>query len=195
MVRLFVAIELPAEVRARLGGLGAGVPGARWVDPEQIHLTLRFIGEVDGGAFEDVRLALGAVRAAPFEIMLEGVGHFGDRRRVRALWAGVAPGAALNRLAAQIEAALAGAGCEPEGRKFKAHVTLARLRGAPVSRVADFLAANALFQAGPIAVDRFQLFSSRLSNSGPSYRVEASYELTAAPRAEYPPVRTLSNAH
>ncbi|MCH8110511.1 MAG: RNA 2',3'-cyclic phosphodiesterase [Proteobacteria bacterium] len=177
MVRLFVAIDLPAQVRARLGGLGAGVPGARWVDPEQIHLTLRFIGEVDGAAFEDVRLALSAVRAPRFEVMLEGVGHFGDRRRVRALWAGVAPGAALNRLAGQIEAALVGAGLEPEGRKFKAHVTLARLRGAPVSRVADFLAGNALFQAGPIAVDRFQLYSSRLSQSGPSYRVEASYEL------------------
>jgi len=177
VVRLFVAIDLPAQVRARLGGLGAGVPGARWVDPEQIHLTLRFIGEVDGAVFEDVRLALGAVRAPRFDVMLEGVGHFGDRRRVRALWAGVAPGAALNRLAGQIETALVGAGCAPEGRKFKAHVTLARLRGAPVSRVADFLANNALFQAGPITVDRFQLYSSRLSQSGPSYRVEASYEL------------------
>ena len=180
MVRLFVAIDLPAGVRARLAGLGAGVPGARWVDPGQIHLTLRFIGEVDGGTFDDVRLALGAVRALRFDIMLEGVGHFGDRRRVRALWAGMAPNAAIDHLAARIEPALVGAGLEPEPRKFKAHVTLARLRGAPVSRVADFLAGNALFQAGPIAVDRFQLYSSRLSNSGPSHRVEASYALTEA---------------
>jgi len=180
VVRLFVAIDLPAEVRARLGGLGAGVPGARWVDPEQIHLTLRFIGEVDGGAFEDVRLALGAVQAQRFDLMLDGVGHFGDRRRVRAVWAGVAPDAALDRLAAQIEAALVGAGLESERRKFKAHVTLARLRGAPVSRVADFLANNALFQAGPIAVDRFQLYSSRLGNAGPSYSIEASYDLVEA---------------
>ncbi len=194
MVRLFVAIDLPAELRARLSGLGAGVPGARWVDPEQIHLSLRFIGEVDGGVFEDVRLALGAVRAAPFDIMLDGVGHFGDRKRVRALWAGVAPNAALNRFAAQIETALVRAGCAPEGRKFKAHVTLARLRGAPVARVANFLEGNALFQAGPIAVDRFQLYSSRLSHSGPSYHVEASYDLarahlvenTSAPRPQSP---------
>ena len=184
MTRLFVAIDLPAQVRERLGGMCAGVPGARWVDPEQMHLTLRFIGEADGGVFEDVRLARGAVSAPRFEITRDGVGHFGDRRRVRALWAGVAPNAALTHLAAHVEAALTGAGLEPETRKFKAHVTLARLKGAPVSRVADFLANNALFQAGPVAVERFQLYSSRLSSSGPAYRAEAGYDL--APPAQTP---------
>ena len=182
MVRLFVAIDLPAEVRARLGGLCAGVPGARWVAPEQIHLTMRFIGEVDGGVFDDVRLALGTVDGPRFDIMLDGVGHFGGRRRLRALWAGVAPNAALTHLAARIEAALLGAGLDPEARKFKAHVTLGRLKGTPFSRATDFLAHNALFQIGPIAVDRFQLYSSRLSSSGPTYHVEASYDLAPAPQ-------------
>ncbi len=177
MIRLFVAVDVPAEVRDRLDGLCAGVPSARRVEPEQIHLTLRFIGEVDGGTFDDVRLALAEVRVPQFDIELDGVGHFGDRRRVRTLWVGVVPNPALNHLAARVEAALAGAGLEPETRKFKAHITLARLKGAPLPRVADFLSNNALFRAGPAAVDSFRLYSSRLSQTGPSHRVEATYEL------------------
>lgn len=177
MIRLFVAITLPEAVRERLAGLAGGIPGARWMDADQMHLTLRFIGDVNGAAFDDSRLALGGVRAPAFDLVLNGAGHFGNRRRVRTVWAGVAANPALVHLNGRVEAALVNAGLAPEPRRFSPHVTLARLRHAPAGRVAAFLAAHALLHEGPIAVRRFQLFSSQLSRTGAIYHVEEEYEL------------------
>ena len=92
MIRLFVGLALPEDVTRRLALLGGGIPGARWMDEEQLHMTLRFIGEVDGAQFDDIRLALSAVQSPAFPLTLSGMGHFGDGRKLRALWAGVAPG-------------------------------------------------------------------------------------------------------
>lgn len=153
------------------------MPGARWVAPENLHLTLRFIGEADGALIQDIGEALAGVEAAPFELRVRGVGSFGQRRRVRQLWAGVEAGPMLDQLQRRVEAGLAALGLEPERRKFHAHVTLARLKGAPLERVGDFLASHNLFASEPFAVDSFALFSSLLSRNAAIYRAEASFPL------------------
>ena len=176
-MRLFVAIDLPAEIKEQLGRLCAGVPGAKWVEQDNLHLTLRFIGEADGTQFNDTRQALAEVRGEVFELRLKGVGQFGQRRRVRQLWAGVEDSETLIRLQRGIEAALTGAGLTPERRKFHAHVTLARLKDTPIGRVGAYLADHGLFATESFAVGSFVLCSSVLSQSGPIYRAEATYPL------------------
>lgn len=179
MIRLFVGIELPEDTRERLAGLCCGVPGARWVAAENMHLTLRFIGEVEPGQAEDIDSALLRIRSPRFDLTLDGVGYFGKASAVRSLWAGVRKCEALSRLQAKVETSIQAAGAPPEERKFSPHVTLARLRGAPVLRLQRFVAENSYFLAGPIAVERFVLFSSFRSSSGPIYTAEADYSLTA----------------
>ena len=176
-MRLFVALALPADLRSRLCGLSSGLPGARWVDADNLHLTLRFIGEVDRHRAEDVDAALSGLRGQPFSVTLCGVGQFGDDRRLRQLWAGVAPNEALERLQAKIETALQRAGLPPEKRKFKPHVTLARFKANPGERLQDYLVRHALFRADPFEVRAFTLFSSYLSGEGAIYAAEADYPL------------------
>ena len=176
-MRLFVAIDLPQETKDEIGPLCAGVPGAKWVEPDNLHLTLRFIGEVDGGLFRDIGQALSEVKVEAFEMRLKGVGRFGQGKRVRQLWAGVEAGEALDQLRRRVEAALTGIGIEPERRKFHPHVTLARLKGAPVSRIGAFLGDHSLFATESIAVDSFVLYSSFLSRDGAIHRPEATYSL------------------
>lgn len=177
MNRLFVGLALPEDVTRRLALLGGGIPGARWMGEDQLHLTLRFIGEVDGAQFDDIRLALGAVRSPSFRLALSGMGHFGEGRKLRALWAGVAPAPDLLGLQERVESALVRSGVPPETRKFKPHVTLARLKDAPVQRVMDFLGAHGLFLTEAFPVDAFHLYSSHPSSAGSVYDVEASYGL------------------
>jgi len=177
MIRLFVGLVLPETIAGRLALLGGGIPGARWMDAEQLHLTLRFIGEVDGAQSDNIRLALSAVRSPAFRLTLAGMGHFGEGRKLRALWAGVAPAPDLDGLQKRVESLLVRAGLPAETRKFKPHVTLARLRDAPLARVTDFLVAHGLFSAGPFAVEEFHLFSSHPSSAGSVYDVEESYAL------------------
>jgi 2'-5' RNA ligase len=178
MIRLFTAIELPESVRVRLSLLQGGVPGARWSPAENLHLTLRFIGEVDEATANDIDDVLSALRAPAFDLTLKGAGEFGGRDP-HALWIGVAPNEALMRLAAKIESALQRMGLEAETRKYTPHVTLARLRDAPIAKVRAFLAAHAAFDSGPFGVRRFALYSSYPSSSGSLYRVERSYALDA----------------
>jgi 2'-5' RNA ligase len=178
MIRLFVGIELPEAVQERLAGLCGGVPGARWVDAENMHLTLRFIGDVEDGLAEDIDAALLRLRAPRFDLMLDGVGFFGKPTAARILWAGVRKCEPLARLQAKVETAVQSAGLPPEERKFSPHVTLARLKGAPEIRLQRFVAENADFLAGPLPVERFVLFSSFRSGSGPIYTPEADYPLT-----------------
>jgi RNA 2',3'-cyclic 3'-phosphodiesterase len=174
---LFVGIELPEAVRERLAGLGGGVPGARWTSSDNMHLTLRFIGEVEYGQAEDIDAALMRLRSPCFDITLDGVGFFGKPSAARILWAGVRKCEKLARLQAKIETTLQMSGLPPEERKFSPHITLARLNGAPFLRLQRFVAENSHFLAGPVAVDRFVLFSSFRSGSGPIYTAEADYPL------------------
>src|SRR6185437_1775902 len=130
MIRLFVALDLPENIRARLLELQGGVPGARWSTNQQLHLTLRFIGEVDGDVAHDIDDTLAVIRAPAFALELSGVGEFGGKNP-RALWAGVKPNDALLHLQRKIETAMQRIGLPAEQRKFTPHVTLARLRGTP----------------------------------------------------------------
>jgi len=177
MARLFVGLPLPEAVADRLGAVCGGVPGARWLRPDQFHLTLRFIGEVDGGVFDDLRFELGRVRSAAFAMGLSGIDLLGNRRRAHVLFAAVPSCPPMFELQARIEAAVCRVGLPPERRRFAPHVTLARLNGAPPAKVCDYLGQFGLFQAGPFAVERFALFSSHLSRSGSIYRAEATYPL------------------
>ena len=177
MIRLFVALELPERVRDLLSALDGGVPGARWASDAQLHLTLRFIGEVDGNVAHDIDDALASIRAPAFTLELVGVGEFGGKRP-RALWAGVRQNDSLLHLQKKIETALQRIGLPAEERKFSAHVTLARMRAAPRDKVVQFLTHHALFASGPFQVEQFVLFSSHLGSGGSVYRAERAYPLT-----------------
>lgn len=179
-MRLFVAIPLPETLRQRLAAICAGVPGARWSQPENMHVTLRFIGEVAGPDMPALMGGLSRVRADPFALAVRGVGQFGDRRRARLLWAGIEGGEALALLQRRVEQAVMRCGFEREARKFHPHVTLARLQEAPLARVRDFLVDNARFDGGVVLVEEFVLFSSHLGSRQASYREEAAFPLTAA---------------
>lgn len=178
-MRLFVGIGLSEEIRDGLARLATGVPGARWTAPENYHLTLRFIGEVDGPVVEDIAECLRAVTAPPLNLQLDGVGYFGDRRRPRVLWAGVAANPDLNALQGRIERRLQGIGIAAESRRYHPHVTLARLRDTPFKRIGTFLEANGAFLMPPFTADRFTLFESRLGSKGAVYLPQIEYPLAA----------------
>ena len=178
MPRLFTGLEIPADVAQTLSFLRGGLPGARWIDPENYHLTLRFIGDIERGLADDVASMLGRVGREPFEIRLEGLSSFGGRKP-RAVVASVAPMPALLDLQAEHERLLQRGGLDPEGRKYTPHVTLARLRETSSQQVADYLSARGSFRSLPFRVERFVLFSSRASTGGGPYVVEEAFPLTA----------------
>lgn len=177
MPRLFSGLEIPREIADRLAMLKGGIEGARWVDPDNYHITLRFIGDVDGATAERFSQALAQISAAPFTLALDGVGSFG-RGRPRAVWAGIGPSEPLAALAQAHEQAALAAGLEPEGRNFHPHVTLARMRGAKASDVAKYLEHNGAFLSASFAVTRFVLFSAREGRGGGPYVVEQEFPLT-----------------
>lgn len=177
MMRLFVGLDLPADLRARLAGLGGGVPGARWVPAENYHITLRFVGEVAGWQAEEIDHALATLRGRRFAITLQGMGTFAKGGRDTQLWAGVARSDPLERLQGKVEQALQRAGLEPERRKFVPHVTLARLDNAAPAKVASFVQTHNLFRAEDVPVEHFILFSSRLGKEGSAYTSEVEYPL------------------
>jgi 2'-5' RNA ligase len=177
MYRLFVSVELPDDVKHALARLSGDVPGARWLEPDELHLTVRFIGEVDGLVYQDVLAALDEVRVAPFELTLRGVGHFPPRGEPRVLWAGLERSEGLRVLHDRVESALVRAGVEAERRKFAPHVTIARLRNTPPRAVGSFIALNGLFRTDPFPVREFHLYSSNLSAKRAVHRCEASYAL------------------
>jgi 2'-5' RNA ligase len=176
MPRLFTGIEIPTHIGESLSMLRGGLPGARWITPDNYHLTLRFIGDVDEVTAQEVALALGRVRRAPFELHLEGLTSFGGRRP-RAVVANVAPAQTLLDAQAEQERLMQRIGLEPEGRKYTPHVTLARLRDSSSVDVAEYLSARGYFRTAAFAVSRFVLFSARESVGGGPYVVEAGYPL------------------
>ena len=176
-MRLFVAIPLPEMIRTQLQLLCGGLPGVRWVPPENFHITLRFIGEVDGGVFDDIDASLAGIRAPRFSLALTGVGHFGNGR-IRARWAGVTKEPALQHLHDKVESAVVRAGLPAEGKKYTPHVTLARPKTPPpINKLQSFLAANALFKTPAFEVSEFALLSSFLGSQSANYRAEREYEL------------------
>ena len=176
MPRLFTGVEIPTEIGHSLSMLRGGLPGARWVDPGNYHLTLRFIGDVDDAVAHEIASMLGRVKRPPFDLYVDGLTSFGSKKP-RAVVAAVPPVAPLMDVQAEQERLMQRIGLEPEGRKYTPHVTLARLRDASSRQVADYLAARGFVRTPSFKVERFVLFSSRASVGGGPYVVEASYPL------------------
>ena len=173
MLRLFVGVDLPPELKLRLSLLASGLPGAKWVDAGNYHLSLRFIGEVDEGMAADIDAALLQVRAPRFDVTLATIGHFG----LRTLWVGVERNPALQHLHEKVESALGRMGLAPEERRYTPHVTLARLKGTTEGRLQGYLGEHALFRAPSFPVDHFSLVASYLTKSGAIYEDQADYRL------------------
>jgi RNA 2',3'-cyclic 3'-phosphodiesterase len=176
MPRLFTGLEVPRHVGDSLAMMRGGLPGARWIDPENYHLTLRFIGDIDDALARDIAGLLGRVHRRPFELRLDGLTSFGGRKP-RAVVAAVTAIAPLLELQAEQDRMLQRLGLEPEGRKYTPHVTLARLRDTSSHQVAEYLSTRGHYRSAPFEISRFVLFSSRASVGGGPYVVEAAYPL------------------
>ena len=176
MLRLFVGIEFPPELKLRLSLLCSGIPKARWVDPGNLHLTLRFIGEVDGGDARALDDALAGIDAPAFEMQLHGVGQFGNKQP-HALWAAARRNDLLEHLQRKVDNAIRRVGQPQDTHKFMPHVTLARLRHPELDKLREWLVAHALFTSDLFAVNAFCLYSSKLTSDGSIYRVEQEYPL------------------
>jgi len=173
-LRLFAALDLPDDVAERLLALMKGVPGAKWRPRENLHLTLRFFGEVGEPVAQeiDAELLRVAEQTAPFELQLKAAGSFGGADP-HALWVGAREPPQLKKLAAACER------LKPEPRNFTPHLTLAYLSGAPLDRVQGFVTRLGLFEARPFRVEHFTLYSSWVRKSASSlYRPEAEYPLS-----------------
>lgn len=177
MHRLFVAIRPPLAIRQLLLGAMGGIGGARWQSEEQLHLTLRFIGEVDRHRAGDIHAALGAVHHPPFQLALNGIGAFERRGFADAVWAGVIPHAPLRALHKKLDSALARVGIAPEGRAYLPHITLARLkRGA--GPLGSFLEQSGGLTSSAFTVDSFALFESDLTEEAAVYSIVERYPLS-----------------
>ena len=186
MPRLFTAIEIPDDVRARLARLKSPLPGAKWVDPELLHISLRVAGDIDNLSAREFADALSQIGGSAFEITIADLGAFGGNDP-RVLWAGVEGGPELETLHRANERAARIAGLPVDGRGFKPHVTLARLRHARADTIARFLGRHGAIRFEPFLVDRFVLMSSRPNIGGGPYVIEETFSLAwAADEMDWP---------
>ncbi|MGE6741491.1 RNA 2',3'-cyclic phosphodiesterase [Allorhizobium pseudoryzae] len=176
MPRLFTALEVPRNAAMSLSLLRGGLPGARWIDVENYHITLRFIGDVDGRTADEIVTRLDRIDREEFQISLNGIGSFGSKKP-HSVWAGVSPSAELTALQGEIERICQRIGLPPDPRKFMPHVTLARLRSARVEDVVHYLAGRGNFHTLPFNVGRFVLMSSKESVGGGPYLTEEVFPL------------------
>lgn len=176
MHRLFVAIRPPEDIRDLLIDAMEDSSDFRWQNDEQLHLTLRFVGEVDRPVANDLADALGRVRYAPLELRVSGLGRF-EQRSSGALWAGVEPKPPIAALAAKVERMCQSIGLDPERRAFHPHITLARWKGRRTREVRDFLERKGGLSSEPFVAREFILFESRLSRHGAHYEEVARYGL------------------
>ncbi|MCB5943472.1 RNA 2',3'-cyclic phosphodiesterase [Acidocella sp. KAb 2-4] len=176
-MRLFVALDLPWEVKEELSDLSFNLPGARWVPTDNFHLTLRFIGEANRLQAEEIDFALASLRGRSFEFCLSGLGWFEKNGRVNTLYAGVERNDDLARLQTKVETALHRCGLPPDRRKFTPHVTLARMDSQVTPALTSFVQAHNLYRSAPIRADNVTLFSSFLGKDQPTYTPEAEYAL------------------
>jgi RNA 2',3'-cyclic 3'-phosphodiesterase len=174
MPRLFTALEIPAAIRSHLSLLRAPLGGAKWIEPEDMHITLRFVGDIDDRTADEFAGLLAQIHSEPFQVSIQDVGSFGGREP-RVLWAGVEAGEPLAALYRANERAARAAGLEADPRSFKPHVTLARMRGARNQPVARFLQEHGGLRTQPFIATRFVLLSARPGSGGPPYAVEADY--------------------
>jgi 2'-5' RNA ligase len=176
MPRLFTALEIPRNAAMSLSLLRGGLPGARWIDVENYHITLRFIGDIDGRTADEVVDRLDRIDRPEFQIRLEGIGSFGSKKP-HSVWAGVTPTPDMFALQAEIERICQRIGLPPDPRKFMPHVTLARLKSSRVDDVVHYLSGRGNFHTAPFTVSRFVLLSSRESVGGGPYLTEEVFPL------------------
>ena len=176
MPRLFTALEIPRNAAMSLSLLRGGLPGARWIDVENYHITLRFIGDVDGRTADEVVDRLDRIDRPEFSLALNGIGSFGSTKP-HSIWAGVSGAPELNALQGEIERICQRIGLAPDPRKFTPHVTLARLKASRVEDVVHYLGGRGDFQTAPFRVGRFVLLSSRDSVGGGPYLTEEVFPL------------------
>ncbi|AUW59203.1 RNA 2',3'-cyclic phosphodiesterase [Sphingobium sp. SCG-1] len=176
MPRLFVALRPPAAVRQHLQEIMHGLPGARWQDDDQLHITLRFIGDVDYNRANDIAAGLGRVTAPALTLSLKGVGAFGRRGRADALWAGVTPQDAITALHKKVDRACVSVGLPPEGRAYLPHITLARF-GRDAPPLDAYLARNAGLTSAAFTLSDFGLYESTLGHEGAVYHLAERYPL------------------
>ena len=180
MPRLFTALELPQDITLSLSLLRGGLPSARWIDPENYHLTLRFFGDVEPRLADEIVAALDRIERRGFQIALKGLAAFGSKKP-HSVYAGVEASPELAALQADIDRAAKRLGLPSDQRKFVPHVTIARLRQPKADEVARYLALRGGFGTRPFGVDRFALFSSRDSVGGGPYLMEEAFALRRAP--------------
>lgn len=183
MPRLFTAITLPDEIRGWLSGLRGGLRGARFIDPENYHVTLRFVGDVDERTADEVAHVLSRIHRPAVPVRLSGLGSFGNKKQPHAVWARVEPAPALMDLQGEQERALQRIGLPAEARRFTPHVTLARCRGCTSRDVAEWLTLRGGFAAPTFVAHEFVLLSSKASVGGGPYIVEDRYPLDLAAAA------------
>jgi len=185
MPRLFTGIEIPAELRQELGRLRQPLPGnSKWIEPENLHLTLRFAGDIGNPQASELADRLAAITVDAFEVRLSGLDAFGGNEP-RSIWVGIEAGPELEALARANERAARAAGLSPEGRAFKPHVTIARLKYASPAAIARILGRIGAFRSRPFLVGRFVLFSSRPKIGGGPYVVEAAFPLRGGEFTHY----------
>jgi 2'-5' RNA ligase len=178
MYRLFIAVDLPETVKNSIRAICGGLPDARWVDVRQLHLTLRFIGEVGSEMFNEIKNSMGEVSETCFNLALKGIGCFPPKKSPRVLWVGIENNETLIRLADKVERVLVEInGLEPEHRKFSPHITIARFRESTPAKIAEYLDRHSSFYTESFPVDAFHLYSSTLTRAGAEHKLEASYPL------------------
>ena len=174
---LFIAVPVPCAIAARLATLGGGIPGGRQVPAENMHVTLRYLGETETMLADEICEALSTVSHPPFMLNVSGVGFFGKRRDPRLLYAGVRPHDELVSLHHKVEGLLAQLRIPPRERKYHPHITLARLKNASPWRIGDFVAANNLLESPPFGIRSFALYESHRRSDGSRYRMVREYAL------------------
>ncbi|WP_028578887.1 RNA 2',3'-cyclic phosphodiesterase [Desulfogranum japonicum] len=175
--RLFVALDLPENIQERIRPLCCGLPNARWIPPEQLHLTLSFIGEVDGATFHDIREALHGISAPTLQLQLDGIGFFPPRGKPRVVWIGLARNQVLYDVQKKIHTRLLQLGLDMETRKYSPHITIARLNNTPAAKVGRYMEEYGLFCTQEFEVSQFVLYSSVLGRKGATHLVEQAYPL------------------
>jgi 2'-5' RNA ligase len=179
MPRLFIALEIPRNAAMSLSLLRGGLPGARWIDVENYHITLRFIGDIDGRTADEVVDRLDRIDRPEFQLSLNGMGSFGSKKP-HSIWAGVSPSPEMNALQSEVERICQRIGLPPDPRKFMPHVTLARLRSSRLDDVVQYLSGRGNFRTSAFTVGRFVLMSSKESVGGGPYIVEEVFPLHEA---------------
>ncbi len=179
MIRLFVGLELPEDIQEHVYSLRGGIPNTTWVNKENLHMNLRFIGNIEESDADYLHDYLAQINFHAFNLALTQVDLFTQGIQPKHLWVGVDNYHVLDDLAARIENAAQKAGLQKADRKFHAHTTIAKFHGAPMDKIQEFVAYHNLFKTRHFYVDKFTLFSSnhKHDSEGPFYRIETQYPL------------------